>query len=145
MFVQKGNQARFPRNLLLNHLNYNLRFNHQLLPRVQFKLQLPTAFMEQMTCPLPLLCQYINFRHVFLIFKNNYLPSFFTVCCYIISTQYTNCLKAHGINEADLKRLFFSGFTTVESVANSPRKALIAVKGISEAKADKLLVCSVYY
>jgi hypothetical protein len=32
-----------------------------------------------------------------------------------------------------------AGFHTVESVAFSPKKHLITIKGISEAKADKLL------
>ena len=31
------------------------------------------------------------------------------------------------------------GFHTVESIAYTPKKALLAIKGISEAKADKIL------
>lgn len=33
----------------------------------------------------------------------------------------------------------FVGFHTVESIAYTPKKALLAIKGISEAKADKIL------
>jgi DNA repair protein RAD51 len=33
-----------------------------------------------------------------------------------------------------------AGFYTVESVAYAPKKNLLAIKGISEAKADKVLV-----
>ena len=41
-----------------------------------------------------------------------------------------------------------AGFYTVESVAYAPKKNLLAIKGISEAKADKVLVillCSFYF
>eukprot|EP00759_Apiculatamorpha_spiralis_P008052 PhF_6_TR15051/c1_g1_i4/m.23631/K04482/RAD51; DNA repair protein RAD51 len=47
-------------------------------------------------------------------------------------------LEQHGIAGGDIKRLIESGFHTVESIAYAPRKALLNVKGISEAKADKL-------
>lgn len=39
----------------------------------------------------------------------------------------------------DIKKLAEAGYHTVESIAYTPKKALIAIKGISEAKADKLL------
>lgn len=48
-------------------------------------------------------------------------------------------LEEHGIAAADVKRLIEAGFFTVESVAFTPRKAILQVKGISEAKADKIL------
>ncbi len=38
-----------------------------------------------------------------------------------------------------MKKLTEAGFYTVESLAYTPRKALISIKGISEAKADKIL------
>lgn len=50
--------------------------------------------------------------------------------------------KSCGIGTADLKKLQEAGFCTVESIAFAPRKSLLAVKGISEAKADKLAVSS---
>lgn len=49
-------------------------------------------------------------------------------------------LEGSGISAADVKKLMDAGFFTVESVAYSTRKALTAIKGISEAKADKLLL-----
>ncbi|CAG8546645.1 953_t:CDS:1, partial [Diversispora eburnea] len=43
-----------------------------------------------------------------------------------------------GINSSDIKKLADNGYTTVQSVAFSPRKALLTIKGISEAKVDKI-------
>lgn len=48
-------------------------------------------------------------------------------------------LQDVGIAEGDCKRLADAGYHTVESVAFSPKKNLLLVKGISEAKADKIL------
>lgn len=48
--------------------------------------------------------------------------------------------KACGIGSADIKKLQEAGFCTIESIAFAPRKSLLAVKGISDAKADKLAV-----
>ncbi|VDO98244.1 unnamed protein product [Soboliphyme baturini] len=48
-------------------------------------------------------------------------------------------LEQFGINPSDLKRLEEAGFYTVESVAFTPKKAILDIKGISEAKADKIL------
>jgi len=48
-------------------------------------------------------------------------------------------LEQHGISANDIKKLTESGFFTVESLAYTPKKALLAIKGISEAKADKIL------
>lgn len=49
-------------------------------------------------------------------------------------------LEGQGVSAADLKKLQEAGFNTVEAIAFAPKKSLIAIKGISEAKADKLLV-----
>ena len=49
-------------------------------------------------------------------------------------------LEAHGLSSGDVKKLREAGFCTVESVAYAPKKALLAVKGISDAKADKAIV-----
>jgi DNA repair protein RAD51 len=38
-----------------------------------------------------------------------------------------------------VKKLVEAGFHTVESIAFTPKKALLVIKGISEAKADKIL------
>lgn len=55
-------------------------------------------------------------------------------------TPITKLDKSCGIGTADLKKLQEAGFCTVESIAFAPRKSLLAVKGISDAKADKLAV-----
>ncbi|KAI9222960.1 Rad51-domain-containing protein [Blastocladiella britannica] len=44
-----------------------------------------------------------------------------------------------GISAGDIKKLAEAGFHTIEAVAFTPKKALIEIKGISEAKADKIL------
>lgn len=49
-------------------------------------------------------------------------------------------MEGNGITSGDLKKLGEAGFHTVESVAFAPKKQLIAIKGISEAKADKIIL-----
>lgn len=44
-----------------------------------------------------------------------------------------------GIAALDIKKLKDAGLCTVESVAYSPRKELLQIKGISEAKVDKII------
>ncbi|XP_055587329.1 DNA repair protein RAD51 homolog A [Uranotaenia lowii] len=51
-----------------------------------------------------------------------------------------NKLEVNGITSGDLKKLAEAGFHTVEAVAFAPKKQLLAIKGISEAKADKILI-----
>lgn len=46
----------------------------------------------------------------------------------------------NGITAGDLKKLQECGFHTVESIAFATKKHLLTIKGISEAKADKLLL-----
>jgi DNA repair protein RAD51 len=48
-------------------------------------------------------------------------------------------LEGGGINMQDLKKLKENGFQTVESIAFATKKTLLGIKGISEAKADKLI------
>lgn len=48
-------------------------------------------------------------------------------------------LESHGISASDIKKLEEAGFYTVEAVAFATKKNLLAIKGISEAKADKIL------
>lgn len=48
-------------------------------------------------------------------------------------------LEECGISAADVRKLMDSGFHTVEAIAYTPKKALLLIKGISEAKADKIL------
>ncbi|KAK7070461.1 recombinase rad51 [Halocaridina rubra] len=47
-------------------------------------------------------------------------------------------LEQCGISAADVKKLEEAGYYTVESIAFAPKKALLSIKGISEAKADKI-------
>ncbi|KAF8474737.1 hypothetical protein BDZ91DRAFT_711606 [Kalaharituber pfeilii] len=48
-------------------------------------------------------------------------------------------LEGNGIQSRDIKALIEAGFNTVESIAYTPKRQLLTVKGISEAKADKIL------
>jgi DNA repair protein RAD51 len=48
-------------------------------------------------------------------------------------------LQEHGIAASDIKKLEEAGFHTIEAVAFTPKKVLINVKGLSEAKVDKIL------
>ena len=48
-------------------------------------------------------------------------------------------LEQHGLTAGDVKKLVEAGYNTVESVVYAPKKNLLAIKGISEAKADKIL------
>ncbi|EFN88264.1 DNA repair protein RAD51 homolog 1 [Harpegnathos saltator] len=55
------------------------------------------------------------------------------------SAKLVKTLERNGITAGDIKKLQEAGFYTVESVAYAPKKHLVTIKGISEAKADKLL------
>ena len=44
-----------------------------------------------------------------------------------------------GISASDTDKLIKAGYHTVEAVAFTPKKQLLTIKGISEAKADKIL------
>lgn len=48
-------------------------------------------------------------------------------------------LQEGGINPQDIKKLADAGLHTVEAVAYTPKKNLMAIKGISEQKAEKIL------
>ncbi|KAJ3037229.1 recombinase rad51 [Rhizophlyctis rosea] len=48
-------------------------------------------------------------------------------------------LEEFGISSGDIQKLSTAGYHTVESIAFTPKKALLLIKGISEAKADKIL------
>eukprot|EP00095_Tigriopus_kingsejongensis_P008500 maker-scaffold18_size714446-snap-gene-6.35 protein:Tk08500 transcript:maker-scaffold18_size714446-snap-gene-6.35-mRNA-1 annotation:"meiotic recombination protein dmc1 lim15 homolog" len=47
-------------------------------------------------------------------------------------------LQAHGINVADLKKLKSAGICTVKGVQMTTKKKLCNIKGLSEAKVDKI-------
>lgn len=48
-------------------------------------------------------------------------------------------LEQYGIATGDIKRFMEAGFFTVESIAYAPKKAILAVKGISDIKAEKVM------
>lgn len=50
-----------------------------------------------------------------------------------------DALKDKGIAAADIKKLIDAGFRTVESIAFTPKKTLINIKGLSEGKIDKII------
>ncbi len=49
-------------------------------------------------------------------------------------------LEVNGITSGDIKKLEEAGLHTIEAIAYTPKRQLIAIKGISEQKADKILV-----
>lgn len=49
-------------------------------------------------------------------------------------------LAVNGITDGDVKKLQEAGLHTIEAVAYTPKKMLLAIKGISDNKADKILV-----
>lgn len=48
-------------------------------------------------------------------------------------------LQEQGISATDIKKLEEAGFHTIEAVAFTPKKHLILVKGLSEAKVEKII------
>ncbi|XP_056637580.1 DNA repair protein RAD51 homolog 1 [Diorhabda sublineata] len=48
-------------------------------------------------------------------------------------------LEGNGITSGDIKKLLEAGYHTIESVAFAPKKYLLSIKGLSEAKAEKIL------
>ena len=48
-------------------------------------------------------------------------------------------LQEAGITPQDIKKLTDAGLHTIESVAYTPKKSLMAIKGISEQKAEKII------
>jgi DNA repair protein RAD51 len=52
-------------------------------------------------------------------------------------------LEGCGISASELKKLVEAGFYTVESIAFVPRKTLLNIRGLTDAKVDKLIAeCS---
>jgi len=47
--------------------------------------------------------------------------------------------KEFGISGSDCKKLKEAGYHTLESVAFTPKKTLLLIKGMSEQKVDKIL------
>jgi DNA repair protein RAD51 len=47
-----------------------------------------------------------------------------------------------GINANDIKKLKEAGFNTVESIVFTSKKNLILIKGLTDAKLDKIIECA---
>lgn len=47
--------------------------------------------------------------------------------------------QANGISAGDIQRLQENGYYTVESIAYTPKKALLTIKGLSDGKVDKII------
>ena len=48
-------------------------------------------------------------------------------------------LQDSGINNNDIKKLVDAGFNSLESIAYTPKKNLVIIKGLSEIKVDKII------
>jgi len=48
-------------------------------------------------------------------------------------------LQDSGINNNDIKKLVEAGFNSLESIAYTPKKNLVIIKGLSEIKVDKII------
>ncbi|KAI3839665.1 hypothetical protein MKX03_011285 [Papaver bracteatum] len=48
-------------------------------------------------------------------------------------------LQEAGVASVDLKKLKYAGLCTIEDIAYSPQKQLLLIKGISDAKVDKII------
>ncbi|CAI2373964.1 unnamed protein product [Moneuplotes crassus] len=54
----------------------------------------------------------------------------------------TKVLENEGINAGDIKKLEDAGYATVEGIAFTQKRQLTQIKGLSEAKVDKILECA---
>merc|ERR1712050_39808 len=50
-----------------------------------------------------------------------------------------NKLQAFGVPMTNIKKLYDKGIYSVEALVRTPKKDLTAIKGLSEAKVDKIL------
>ncbi|KAF1320479.1 DNA repair protein rad51, partial [Globisporangium splendens] len=58
---------------------------------------------------------------------------------FVQGPRLVNCLEQAGVNATDVNKLKEAGMHTVDAVAMATKKQLIAIKGISEVKAEKML------
>ena len=56
-----------------------------------------------------------------------------------VSFETIEALQSHGVNVSDINKLKDAGYGTVGQLFQVPAKALLQVKGISEAKLDKIM------
>eukprot|EP00111_Clytia_hemisphaerica_P015489 TCONS_00045736-protein len=52
--------------------------------------------------------------------------------------QDIDMLQNHGINAADIKKIKTAGICTIKGIQMTTKKKLLQIKGISEAKVDKI-------
>ena len=48
-------------------------------------------------------------------------------------------LQDHGINNGDIKKLIDAGYNSLESIAYTPKKNILVIKGLSDAKVEKIV------
>ena len=48
-------------------------------------------------------------------------------------------MESVGISSGDTKKLIDAGFNTIESILMTARKNMIGIKGLTEAKLDKII------
>lgn len=53
-----------------------------------------------------------------------------------------DALKDKGVAAGDVQKLKDAGFRTVESIAYTPKKTLIQIKGLSENKVEKIIMAA---
>jgi DNA repair protein RAD51 len=58
------------------------------------------------------------------------------------SVKLIGLLENEGISASDIDKLKKDGFYTIDSILSCPKKNLLLVKGISEAKADKIIAAA---
>lgn len=58
------------------------------------------------------------------------------------SIQSVEELQNHGIGAADIQKLRLAGICTIKGVNMSSKRCLLKVKGLSEAKVDKIKECA---
>ncbi|KAG2204041.1 hypothetical protein INT47_007035 [Mucor saturninus] len=56
-----------------------------------------------------------------------------------LSCSLVASLENNGISPSDIKKLQGAGFFTIESIAYTPKKVLLSIKGLSEAKVEKII------
>ena len=59
-----------------------------------------------------------------------------------LNWKYKFIIKTLGINSNDIKKLKEAGFNTVESIIYTSKKNLINIKGLTDAKLDKIIECA---
>ena len=94
------------------------------------------ARVEYRTTILPTIRPRIGPKYRIFFEYPNQVELFAQVCHAVKADAW---MKISGVSAADIKKLKEAGYNTVESIVYAPKKSLLAIKGISEAKADKIM------